>query len=86
VREVPSVEPVKDKLYEIAILDSHYDILRDRVNASLPNSEFELDYDPAQPTDADLQVLGNDERARKLRQQWFFQRAIRRYTFRDNPF
>jgi hypothetical protein len=76
LREVPSVVPLGDGSYEIVVLDSHCNTLRSRLNTLLPSSEFELEYDPAQPTDADLKTW-DYESAKTLRKQWFVQRAIR---------
>lgn len=76
LREILSVVPIGDGSYEIVMLDSHCDTLRSRLNEFLPSSKFELNYDPAQPTEADL-ATWEYEQAKAVRKEWFSQRAMR---------
>lgn len=75
LREVPSVMRIGDGSYEIVLLNSHCDTLISRLDTLLPNSQFGLEYDPTQPTEADL-TTGEYGRAKATREQGFFQRAV----------
>lgn len=76
LRELLSVVSTGDGSYEIVVLDSHCDTLRSRLDALLPGSDFELEYDPAQPTEADLATWEYKE-AKAMRKEWFDERARR---------
>lgn len=76
VDEVPSIVLLGDGSYEIVVLSSHCNTLRSQLDAFLPGSELELEYDPTQPTDADLNEWGY-LRAKTMSGEWFSERAWR---------
>jgi hypothetical protein len=73
--EVPSVVPLGDGSYELIVLTSDCHTLRNRLNAVIPGSEIELDYNPVHPSEADVKIWGV-EMATGLHKQWFLERAI----------
>lgn len=73
---VPCVLPLGDGSYEIVVQNSHCTILKDRLDKMLPESNFDLEYDPVEPTHADLQFWDYDT-AKDLHQHWFLLRASR---------
>lgn len=74
--EVPNIEELSDGSWEICILTSHRRTIQDRLGKIFSDSNVELYYDPLEPTATDLEFWDYDT-AKKLRQCWFFQRAIR---------
>lgn len=77
LREILSVVLIGDGSYEIVVLDSHCDTLRSRLNEFLPNSKFELNYDPAQPTELTWQ-LGSMNKQRPYVKNGFFREPCAR--------
>jgi hypothetical protein len=76
VNEVPNIEELSDGSWEICILKSHRHSVQDKLGKMFPGSEVDLYYDPLEPTATDLKFWDYDT-AKKLRQYWFSQRAIR---------
>ena len=76
LNKVPSVVPLGDGSYEIAVLDLHCTTLKDRLGKTLPKSDFHLNYNLFEPTDTDLQFW-DYHTTKKLHQDWIFKRAIR---------
>jgi hypothetical protein len=76
VNEVPNIEELGDGSWEICILKSHRRTALDMLGKIFPGSDVDLDYNPLEPTANNLEFWDYDT-AKKLRQQWFFQRAIR---------
>ena len=54
------VLPLGDGSYEIVVQNSHCTILNARLDKMLPESSFDLEYDPVEPTHADLRFWDYD--------------------------
>lgn len=76
VNEVPNIEELSDESWEICILKSHRRTVQDMLSKKFSGSDVDLYYDPLEPTANDLECWDYDT-AKKLRQSWFLQRAIR---------
>jgi hypothetical protein len=76
VTEVPNIEELSDGSWEICILKSHRRTVQDTLGKTFPGSDVDLYYNPFEPAANDLKIWDYDT-AKKLRQHWFFQRAIR---------
>jgi len=72
--EVASIEELDDGSWEMVVLQSHCRALQDRLGKIFPGSKVDLNYDPVEPVASDLESWGYD-RAKKLRERWFSQRA-----------
>ena len=79
VNEVPSIVELDDGLnngsFEILVLKSYCLFLQDMLKKILPGSNVDLNYNPVEPADKDTEDWGVG--ARKLRELWFCQRAVR---------
>ena len=74
--EVPNIEELSDGSWEICILKSHRRTVQDTLAKTFPGSDVDLYYNPLEPAANDLKIWDYNT-AKKLRQHWFFQRAIR---------
>ena len=73
--EVPNIDKLSDGSWEVCTLISHCGVTQDRLRQILPGSTTDPWYDPQEPTAQDLKIWEYDS-AKKLRREWFFQRAI----------
>ena len=74
--EVPSIEELIDGSWEMVTLKSHCCTLREKLGKMFPDSSFNLNYDPLEPTASDVESMGHNT-AKKLCQYWFLKRAER---------
>jgi hypothetical protein len=76
VNEVPNIEELSDRSWEICILKSHCCTARDMLGTIFPGSDVDLNYNPVEPTAKDLKIWNYDT-AKELHHRWSFKRATR---------
>jgi hypothetical protein len=74
VNEVPSIEQLHDRSWEMVVLKSFCGTLQETLDNIFPGSDVDMNYDPLKPTANDVEVWGPDQ-AKKLYELCFVQRA-----------
>lgn len=78
IQDVPSIQQLNDGSWELCVRKSMISTVQEKIQAMFPGSNVDINYDPTEPTAADLELCMSDyEQAKWLCGQQLLERSIK---------